>query len=279
VKGPISQDISNSLPAVGPAAGGVVPRAQTRSLQRGLAALEVVAQAGEASVSEVAAALGLPRPSAHILLSTLAAAGYLRQARRRGRYRADLRVLKVAREVLARLPVRERAAPLLHELARTTRLNVYLAVLSRGEAVTVDRVVAAPRPEARADVGTASPAYASAMGKALLAHLPPEGLEAYLAATRLEPVTERTITSAEALRAELERVRAQGYALSEGEHRPGVRSVAAAVFAYTGDAHAAVCARHYTPPAEPPPAELIRDVVHTAERISHSLGYGLRLEE
>jgi DNA-binding IclR family transcriptional regulator len=111
------------------------------------------------------------------------------------------------------------------------------------------------------------------MGKALLAHLPPAGLEAYLATTRLEPVTERTITSAEALRAELERVREQGHALSEGEHRPGVRSVAAPVFAYTGEAQAAVCARHYRPPAEPPPSALICDVVDIAERISHTLGF------
>jgi DNA-binding IclR family transcriptional regulator len=278
VKDPATAAISNRTPRGGPAGDGVVPRAQTRSLQRGLAALEYVAQAGEASVSEVAAALGLPRPSAHILLSTLTAGGYLRQARRRGRYRVGLRVLKVAREVLARMPVRERAAPLLYELARTTGLNVYLAVLSRGEAVTIDRVVAKPRPEARADVGAASPAYASSMGKALLAHLPPAELEAYLATAHLEPVTERTITSVEALREELGRIREQGYALSEGEHRPGVRSVAAPVFAYTGEALAAVCARHYTPAGEPPPGALIHDVVDVAARISHTLGYGVTLE-
>ena len=256
----------------------VVPRAQTRSLQRGLAALELVAAAGEVSVSEVAAALGLPRPSAHILLSTLTAAGYLRQAKRRGRYRADLRVLRVARDVLARLPVRERAAPVLRELAQTTGLNVYLAVLSRGEAVTIDRVVAKPRPEARADVGVSNPAYASAMGKALLAHLPAAELAAYLGEVRLEPVTERTITSVDALRAELERIRKRGYALSEGEHRPDVRSVAAPVFTYTDEAVGAICARHFTPPAEPPPAALIRDVLDAAERISHTLGHGAILE-
>jgi IclR family pca regulon transcriptional regulator len=180
--------------------------------------------------------------------------------------------------VLARLPVRDRAAPLLHELAQTTGLNVYLAVLSRGEAVTVDRVMAKRRPEARADVGVANPAYASAMGKALLAHLPPAQLESYLAAVRPEPVTERTITSVDALREELARVREQGYALSEGEHRPGVRSVAAPIFAYTGEALAAVCASHHTPPPEPPPAALLRDVVDVAERISHTLGYGAVLE-
>ena len=57
-----------------------------------------------------------------------------------------------------------------------------------------------------------------------------------------------------------------------------MRSVAAPVFAYTGEAVAAVCARHYTPPAEPPPAALIRDVMDIAERISHTLGYGATLE-
>lgn len=256
----------------------MVPRAQTRSLQRGLAALEYVSRAGEASVSEVATALGLPRPSAHILLTTLTAAGYLRQARRRGRYRLDLRVLTLAREALARLPVRERAAPLLYELAQTTGLNAYLAVLARGEAVTVDRVVARPGPAARADVGVTNPAYASAMGKALLAHLPPAELEAYLATVRLERVTEHTVSSVGALRAELERVRERGYALSEGEHRADVRSVAAPVFAYNGEALAAVCVRHHTPPGEPPPAALIRTVQEYAERISFGLGYGFTLD-
>ena len=266
-------------PAAGAAPGqGVVPRAQTRSLQRGLAALEYVSRAGDASVSEVAAALGLPRPSAHILLTTLTGAGYLRQARRRGRYRLDLRVLTLAREALARLPVRERAAPLLYELAQTTGLNAYLAVLSRGAAVTVDRVVAMPRPASRADVGVSSPAYASAMGKALLAHLPPAELEAYLAAVRLERVTEHTVASVAALRAALERVRERGYALSEGEHRADVRSVAAPVFAYNGEALAAVCVRHHTPPGQPPPPAVIRAVTECAERISYSLGYGVTLE-
>ncbi|MGH2351082.1 MAG: IclR family transcriptional regulator [Chloroflexota bacterium] len=251
-----------------------MPRAQTRSLQRGLAALEFVAAAGEASVSEVAAGLGLPRPSAHILLSTLAAAGYLRQARRRGRYRMDLRVLKVAREVLVRLPVRDRAAPLLHELAQTTSLNVYLAVLSRGEAVTVDRVVPRPLPEARSDVGWGNPAYASSMGKTLLAYLPPAELDSYLADTHLEPVTDRTITSVDALREELARIRERGYALSEGEHRSGVRSIGAPIFAYTGEAVAAICVRHYVPFGYPLDEALIRAVTEVAQRISHSLGYG-----
>src|SRR5687768_17231875 len=206
-----------------------IPRAQTRSLLRGLAALEHVAAAGEATVSDLAEALALPRASAHILLSTLTRAGYLRQARRRGAYRLDLKVLELTNAVLHHMPVRERAAALLHELAGETGLNAYLAVLFRGRAMTIDRIVPHPRPEARSDLGLTNPAYASAMGKAILAFLPAAELEEYLRTVRLEPVTERTASSVGALREDLSRIRQQGYALSEGEHRPGVRSIAAPV--------------------------------------------------
>lgn len=257
---------------------GVVPRAQTRSLVRGLRALEYVAKVGEATVGEVAVALELPRASAHILLSTLAREGYLRQAKRRGRYLPDLRVLPVAQAVLRQMPVRERAASLLHELAQETGLPVYLAVLSKDEAMTIDRVLPRPIPQARVDLGHTNPAYTSSLGKALLAHLPPEELEDYLSKVKLEPMTERTITSKEQLREELAQIRRQGYALSEGEHRPGVRSVAAPIFSYDGEAVAAVCVRHYAPFDQPPPENVLRHVVDVAQRVSYSLGYGVKPE-
>ena len=251
-----------------------IPRAQTRSLLRGLAALEHVAVAGEATVADLAAALELPRASAHILLSTLTRAGYLRQARRRGAYRVDLKVLELTNAVLRHLPVRERAAALLHELAGETGLSTYLAVLFRGRAMTIDRIVPHPRPEARSDLGLTNPAYASSMGKAILAFLSSAELDEYLASVRFEPITNRTITSPAALRAELERIRQQRYALSEGEHRPNVRSIAAPIFTYGGDVVASICVRHYVPFPNPPEEAHIRAVTQTAERISHSLGHG-----
>jgi DNA-binding IclR family transcriptional regulator len=256
----------------------IIPRAQTRSLVRGLRALEYVGKMGEASVSEVAEALELPRASAHILLSTLTREGYLRQAKRRGRYQPDLRVLPLTHAVLQQLPVRERAASLLHELAQETGLPAYLAVLSKGEAMTIDRVVPRPMPQARVDLGHTNPGYASSLGKALLAHLPKRELEEYLATVKLEPLTERTITSTEQLREEFAQIRKQGYALSEGEHRQGVRSIASPIFSYEGDTVAAVCIRHYTPFDQPPPLGLIQQVKDVAQRISYSLGYGVKKE-
>jgi IclR family transcriptional regulator, KDG regulon repressor len=251
-----------------------IPRAQTRSLLRGLAALEHVAAAGEATVADLAAALELPRASAHILLSTLTRAGYLQQPRRRGGYRLDLKVLELTNAVLRHMPVRERAAALLHELASETGLISYLAVLFRGRVMTIDRIVPHPRPEARSDLGVTNPAYASSMGKAILAHLPERDLEDYLSAVRFEPITDRTITSVATLRDALERIRQQGFALSEGEHRPNVRSIAAPVFSYGGDVVASICVRHYVPFPDPPEGAHILAVTQTAERISHSLGHG-----
>lgn len=255
-----------------------IPRAQTRSLERGLRALEYVALAGEVGVGDVADALQLPRASAHILLSTLMHAGYLRQAKRRGRYRLDLQVIPLAQAALRQLPVRERAAPPLHELAAQTGLAAYLAVLFRGQAMTIDRIVPTSRPEARADLGQTNPAYASSMGKALLAYLAPAELEAYLASVRFEQRTERTITTLEELHRELERTRERGYALSEGEHRPNVRSIAAPIFSYEGDSVAAVCVAHYTPFDQPPPDPVVRAVVNAAKQISYALGYGAKPE-
>jgi DNA-binding IclR family transcriptional regulator len=253
-----------------------VPRAQTRSLLRGLAALEYVALAGEVGVAEVAAALALPRASAHILLSTLTDAGYLRQPRWRGGYRVDLKVLNLTQAALRQMPVRERAAPVLHDLASRTGLSTYLAVWFRGQAMTIDRIVPRIEPEARSDLGYVNPAYTSSMGKAMLAYMPSPDLEAYLKAVTLKPLTERTITSRDALRDELQRIRDCGYALSEGEHLPGVRSVGAPVLDYEGQVVAAICVRHYIPFGHRPDEALTRDVVSAAQVISHSLGYGAK---
>jgi DNA-binding IclR family transcriptional regulator len=184
----------------------------------------------------------------------------------------------LAQAALSRLPVRERAAPLLHQLASRTQLAAYLAVLFRGLVMTIDRIVPAPSPEARSDLGQTNPAYASSMGKALLANLPAAEQQAYLGSVVLERVTERTITSVEALRRDLDLVRERGYALSEGEHRPNVRSIAAPVFSYEGEAVAAICAPHYTPLDQPPPDELIREVVETARQISYALGHGAKTD-
>jgi IclR family pca regulon transcriptional regulator len=90
------------------------------------------------------------------------------------------------------------------------------------------------------NTGSRLPAYPTSMGRVLLAALAPAALEAYLARVHLAPLTPQTITDAAALRAELDRVRAQGWALVDGERERGVRSAAAPVRGGDGDVLAAL---------------------------------------
>jgi IclR family pca regulon transcriptional regulator len=89
-------------------------------------------------------------------------------------------------------------------------------------------------------VGTRFPAYATSMGRVLLASLPGRGLEEYLARVRLAPLTRRTITRAPALRAAVAEVRAQGWALVDQELEDGLRSLAAPIATAGGEVTAAI---------------------------------------
>jgi IclR family pca regulon transcriptional regulator len=83
-------------------------------------------------------------------------------------------------------------------------------------------------------IGSRLPAYCTSMGRVLLAYLPPEQLEQYLARVQLTPHTTRTITSVDKLRLALRTVRRIGYALVDQELEVGLRSLAVPVYAPSG---------------------------------------------
>jgi len=89
-------------------------------------------------------------------------------------------------------------------------------------------------------IGTRFPAYATSMGRVLLAGLPDEERDAVLAASARVHLTDRTLTEPAALRAELDRVRAQGWAAVDGELEQGLRSLAAPIRGRGGSVIAAV---------------------------------------
>jgi IclR family pca regulon transcriptional regulator len=89
-------------------------------------------------------------------------------------------------------------------------------------------------------VGTRFPAYATSMGRVLLAGLDDAALDTYFSEVELVPLTERTITEEAALRREVKRVRAQGWAVVDQELERGLRSVAVPIFSPAGDVIAAL---------------------------------------
>ncbi len=221
--------------------GRPAPAVPIQSLQRGLGILETVARRDAGmGLGEVSREAGLHPSTTSHLLRTLVALGYLVQDEATRRYRVGPRVLQVAAATLGEGHLSETAGPLLAEMARATGETSHLAVFERGEVVVVNKIDGTGPVRLLERVGYPRPAHCTAIGKVLLAHLPPHDLAAYLAQTRLEAMTPKTITSPARLEAELERVRTRGHAVDDEEFARGIRCVAAPVRNFTGRVVAAV---------------------------------------
>lgn len=204
-----------------------------------LAVLEVLAaRADGVSPKELSQALGLHLSTCYRLLNTLAAAGYARRAPS-GVFQPGGRIAYLHQGYLASLDAA--ALPFVQALQQATG---ELAVLHHweGDDVVCTAAVAGSDRGAAPWIypGLAAPAHTVAAGRALLAGLPAPRLEAYLARCAARPAGAFPLTKPAALRAELARVRAAGYAMDQGDLHPGIGCLAAAVSGPGGPAEAAI---------------------------------------
>lgn len=172
-------------------------------------------------------------------LVTLQERGYVSRDPGTDRYELGVSVLSLAQALLDRLDIRQVATPVLMTLRDETQELVHLALLDQGEVVTVERVAGKQALSLQTEIGARRPAYCTASGKAILAHLPVADVETLLA-QGMPPVTPRTITSVTAMHEQLDEVRRLGYAVDNEERTEGVRCVAAPVFGHEGDVLGAV---------------------------------------
>ncbi len=195
-----------------------------RALDRGLAVIRAFGQDREhLTLSEVARATGLTRSAARRFLLTLVELGYVRSDGREFSLRP--RVLELGYAYLSGMSFLEVAQPHVEEMVTTLQESATVGVLDGDEVVCVLRVPARRIMVVAIAVGTRLPAYATSMGRSLLAGLDPEELERYLGRLRLEPLTSHTVSEVEELRAVIEQTRRRGYALVDQELEEGLRSV------------------------------------------------------
>jgi IclR family pca regulon transcriptional regulator len=137
------------------------------------------------------------------------------------------RVLSLGWAYLSSLNLWDVSQPLMEELADRTKESCSVATLDLPDVVYVARVPTTRIMTISLGVGTRLPAHCTGMGRVLLAALPDPQLDAFLADTRLEAFTDRTITDAAVLRQAIETVREDGWALVDQELEIGLRSIAA----------------------------------------------------
>jgi IclR family transcriptional regulator, pca regulon regulatory protein len=199
-----------------------------QSLARGLAVIRAFdASRPRQSLSEVARATGTTRASARRFLLTLETEGYVRAAD--GYFSLTPRVLELGYSYLSAQSLPEVAQPHLETLSRATGESSSASVLDGLDIVYVARVPTRRIMSVGITIGTRFPAFATSMGRVLLASASPAELDTYFDGFTATRFTSRTVTDADALRAEIDRVGAQGWSLVDGELEPGLRALAAPV--------------------------------------------------
>ncbi|WP_158848708.1 IclR family transcriptional regulator domain-containing protein [Saccharothrix deserti] len=179
------------------------------------------------SLAQVARETGLDRATARRLLLTLADLGYV-AGDSRG-FELTPRVLELGYAYLSGLSLPEIAYPHLRKLAGELNETAALAVLDGDDIVYVALVPSTRLATVRINIGTRFKAYATSMGRVLLAGLSPAELDDSLARLRLETRTDRTVRTVDMLREEIDKARAQGWALVDSELEHGLRGAAAPV--------------------------------------------------
>jgi len=226
------------------------------------------------SLAQIAQSAGLPRATAHRMLSALREIGFIQQDARSGLYGLGIRLFELGNLALSNMDLMREAKPFMDRLSRLTGEAVHLGVFDGYNIIVVEREEPQDRAASRQLPGTESaPAYCTGVGKAILAFQGAEVVDR-IVSTGLRQFTAHTLATSEALKADLIATQTRGYAIDNAEHQVWVRCVAAPIHNASGQVFAAVSV---TGPADRVTTErtgqLADVVVQTADSISRHLGY------
>lgn len=227
--------------------------------------------AGPASAQELARTTGIARSTAFRLLADLEQAGFVIHGAD-GRFRLGLRLLQLGSVVQSQNPLADIARDLLEDLRDSTELTVTLVIRQGLDSVCIERLESPHAIRFSIAVGRHLPLHAGAQGKVLLAYAP-ASIQLEVLSGSMPRLAEGTIRSPRILRSELQRIRARGVAVSDGEVDDGARGVATGVFDATGGLMAAIGVAGPTAQIRFTDGDLLAKLRATAAQISARLGH------
>lgn len=198
-----------------------------KSVETAFRILDALQKLDGAGVTELAADLDIPKSTIHNYLSTLVQEEYV--VKRGTSYHVGLRFLEYGAYARVQLDIYEIAKPEVDELAETTGELANLMVEEHGRGSYLHRARGEKAVQVEAHVGTRVPLHGTALGKAIMAHLPRERVDAIVDRHGLTATTPNTITDREVLNDELAQIREDGIAFDNEERLTGLRCVAAPI--------------------------------------------------
>lgn len=217
------------------ASGGV------QSLHRAKAILQTVAaEPNGISLAELSKRVKLHNSTTFHLAKTLTAIGFLRQDTNNRNYRIGPELFGLASSALTEVELVDVSATYLLGLAKATRATAHVAVFSHGSAVIIAKQDGSNVIQLIERIGIPRPAYATSIGKVLLAARDEEEIEDYIATCNFQNFSPTTIDNPAQLRVELEKVRSSGIAFDNGEFNPELRCIAAPVMDFQNNIIAAI---------------------------------------
>jgi DNA-binding IclR family transcriptional regulator len=209
-----------------------------QSVSAALDLLGYFSSAEELGVTEIARRMGVAKSTAHRLLTTLCAGGFVERDAGTGRYRLGMKLYELGQLAVSRSRIHQTAVPMLAELHELTGGTVHLAIPDGAEIVYVERLVATSSARASSGFARRLPAHCTSSGKAIAAF--DQRVASARSLAGFSPLTGRSIHSARDFARELTETRRRGYAVSIDEAYVGFGSVAAPVLAHDGSARAAI---------------------------------------
>lgn len=245
-----------------------------RSFAKGIALIEYLFSVDQdASISEISREMGINKTTIYRMLRTLEDTGYVEQEPKTGRYRPTMRILMLGNRLLNRIEIRNVANEELRNLALQCGQAVHLAIRDGKEIVIIDKLESTNFIGIRFHIGRRSPLYCTGLGKIFLAAMTEKEFEKYLDSTTLKQYTSNTLASRELLKAEIEKVRQQGYATDFQEHNRGISCVATSLKDFMGNVIAAISVTGPSFEIEHQVDVLKTGILKTASSISARLGH------
>lgn len=226
------------------------------------------------SLAEIGEIVGLPPSTVYRLLATLEEEGFVERDSDDNKYRLGLELFRLGSTVVKDMRLVREAYPLMQHVADACGETVNLGILRDFSVLYLEKIESEAPLRADLVVGGLVPAYCTALGKALLAHLPEPQLDELLTSHPLRKIGPNCITSPPQLKEELSRIRQRGYSTDDEEFSTGIRAIGAPIWNRRNQVIAGIA---IAGPASRLSLERLDDlaslIVQAADDISKRLGY------